>query len=433
MKSLIVFLLLLSSPALYASDLTETETRLATVIDRKLDASLVLLQHIVDLNSGTMNFEGVKTVGEAVAPAFEALGFATRWEDGADWGRAGHLIAEHTAENESARVLFIGHLDTVFEPDSPFQRFERVDEFAATGPGITDMKGGIVVMLLALNGLDETGALDKLSVTVVLTGDEEKSGTPLSLARRDLLAAAEWADIAIGFEDGDGDSKTAVIARRGSSGWTLRTSGRRAHSSQIFGENYGSGAIYECARILKAFHDTLGGERYLTFNPGVILGGTEVELEAAENRGSAFGKSNVIAGSAVVMGDLRALSLEQRERAKNAMIRIVADHYPHTDAEIVFKDSYPPLDATPGNRQALAMFDQASQDLGFGPVLPVDPAKAGAADVSFTAGLVDMAMDGVGLMGDGGHTLDEVADLRTLPIQAKRMALMMYRLAHDSR
>ena len=370
-----------------------------------------------------------------VAPLLQVLPlwvFLWIGKTGPDWGRAGHVVAKRDGADAVARILFIGHLDTVFELDSPFQKFERIDEFTATGPGITDMKGGIVVMLLALKALHDTGALEKLSITVLLTGDEEKSGSPRDLARLDLRKAAEWADIAIGFEDGDGNPETAVIARRGSSSWTLTTSGRPAHSSQIFGDGYGSGAIYECARILTAFHETLSKEEYLTFNPGILLGGNEVAIDDQEHRGTASGKLNIIAGNAVVRGDLRTLSLEQRERAKDVMIKTVADHYPNTDAEIVFKDSYPPLDVTEGNRKALAMFDQSSQDLGFGPVLPVDPAKAGAADISFTAGLVVMALDGVGLMGSGGHTIRETADLRTLPIQAKRVALMLYRLAHDS-
>jgi glutamate carboxypeptidase len=295
------------------------------------------------------------------------------------------------------------------------------------------MKGGNVLMLLALGALAEVGALDRLSVTVVLTGDEEKSGRPLDLARRDLLEAAERADIAIGFEDGDGDPRTAVIARRGNSGWVLRTAGRPAHSSQVFRDDIGSGAVYEASRILTAFHETLRAEPFLTFNPGVILGGTSVTFDRGQGRGTAFGKTNVVAESTVVAGDLRALSIEQREAAKSRMKAIVAEHYPETTAEIVFNDTYPPLGPTDGNRRLLAMFDRASRDLGFGPVAAVDPARAGAADVSFTSGLVDMAMDGVGLMGDGGHTVEETADLRTLPIQAKRMGVLLWRLSEGER
>jgi glutamate carboxypeptidase len=101
---------------------------------------------------------------------------------------------------------------------------------------------------------------------------------------------------------------------------------------------------------------------------------------------------------------------------------------PGTSAEITFTEGYPPLAPTDGNRRLLSMYDRASRDLGFGRVTAVDPGKAGAADISFTAGRVAMALDGLGLMGEGGHTVEETADLSTLPSQTKRAAILMYRL-----
>ena len=99
-----------------------------------------------------------------------------------------------------------------------------------------------------------------------------------------------------------------------------------------------------------------------------------------------------------------------------------------TKAQIVFDEGYPPLAPTEGNRALLAMYDQASRDVGAGPVTAVDPDRAGAADVSFVAGRVPMILDGIGQMGDGGHTVNETADLTTLPSQTKRAALVLYRL-----
>lgn len=426
--------MLLFSTHAWTEGLSDVEQQLTLGVDRKLPHALELLERTTNINSGTMNFEGIREVADALAPEFEALGFTTRWVDGSDWGRAGHFIAERPGNGEGPHVLLIGHLDTVFELDSPFQKYEQIDEWTAKGPGLIDMKGGIVVMLLALGSIVEVDVsgyseLDRLQVTVVLTGDEEKVGLPIKKARKDLREAAERADIAIGFEDGDGDPATAVIARRGTSTWTLQTSGTPAHSSQIFREDMGSGSIFEAARILSRFHDELGGEEFLTFNPGLVVGGTSITYDQEQARGTAYGKFNVIAESTSVGGDLRALSKEQRDKAKDRMRKIVDDHYPHADAEIVFTDKYPPLAPSDGNKKLLAMFDAASRDLGFGPVEPVNPARAGAADVSFTAGQVEMAMDGVGLMGDGGHTVEETADLKTLPVQAKRVAVMLWRLA----
>ena len=409
--------------------LDPTERRIAAAVDQRLPASLTLLERTVNINSGTMNLEGVRQVGRLYQPEFEKLGFRVRWVDGAAWGRAGHLIARRDGRPGSRKVLLIGHLDTVFEKDSPFQRLKRLDDSTARGPGVIDMKGGNGIILLALGALADAGVLDRLSFTVVLTGDEEKTNQRQELARRDLIEAADWAEVAIGFEDGAGDPRSAVAARRGSGSWTLRTSGTPSHSSQIFGAGVGSGAVFEAGRILAAFHDSLRGEPYLTFNPGLIVGGTTVGLQDDGSRGTAFGKTNVVAESTVVMGDLRALSIEQRERAKQTMRRLVARHLPNTGAEITFEDGYPPLAPSDGNRRLLAIYDQASRDLGFGAVEAVDPSRAGAADVSFTDGRVEMAIDGIGLMGAGGHTVNETADLKTLPSQAKRAAVMLWRLA----
>ena len=385
-----------------------------------------LLQQAVEINSGTMNFEGVEQVGQLFADAFEVLDFEVSWVDGAEFGRAGHLVARH--HGQGPHLLLIGHLDTVFEADSPFQHFERVGVERAKGPGITDMKGGNVIIVEALAALKEVGVLEDLQVTVVMTGDEESSGRPLSEARRVLLEAADDADVALGFEDGDGNPETAVIARRGYTGWRLTVSGTPAHSSLIFREDVGNGAAFEVARILEGFRRELAGERFLTFNPGVVLAGTQVSYDDAHSTGDAFGKGNVIAEHGVVTGDLRTLTMDQLASAKARMQDIVARHLPGTSAEIEFTDGYPPLAPTEGNRRLLSLYDQASRDLGFGEVSAVDPSAAAPADISFTAGRVAMALDGLGLMGKGGHTVGETADLATLPSQAKRAAVLMYRL-----
>ena len=417
-------------PVLQGAALTPQEQKIVAAADSGIAASLALLERVVNINSGSMNFPGVRAVGEVFRGELDALGFTTRWVDGAAFNRAGHLVGER--RGRGPRVLLIGHLDTVFEPDSPFQRFERVDANTARGPGIIDMKGGDVVMLGALKALHAAGALDALQLSVVMTGDEELTGEPLAAARAALVEAARQADIALGFENGPGDPRTAVIARRGTTGWQLRVEAKAAHSSQIFRADIGSGAIYEAARILQAFRDTLGGEAHLTFNPGVMLGGTAVDFDAALARGSASGKENVIAAHAVVMGDLRALSTAQFDSARTRMLAIVAKTLPHAQSTLTFEEGYPPLAPMPGNETLLRLYDQASRDVGAGPVTAVDPDRAGAADVSFAAGHVKMVLDGIGMMGHSDHTPRETADLATLPSQTKRAALLLHRIGQGA-
>lgn len=402
------------------------ERALVKRVQAQEQSSVALLEEIVNVNSGTMNFAGVRRVADMLRPHFEALGFQVRWEDGAAYGRAGHLIAERPGRGR--HVLLIGHLDTVFEPNHPFQRFERVDAQTVRGPGTSDMKGGLIVALAALTALKETKALDGMHITMVMMGDEEDSGRPLALARGALVEAAMAADVAIGLENGADDPKTALTARRGYTGWQIDVKARSAHSSQIFTEQVGAGAIYELARILHTFYDEMHGEELLTFNPGLAAGSTQVKFDPQMLQVEAFGKDNIVAPVAVATGDLRTISNEQLERAKERMTRIVAASLPQTSATITFNDSGPPMPPTEGNRKLLAMYDDVSRDLGFGAVTAVDPRRAGAADIAYAADHVEMAIDGIGLLGGGNHTPDEFADLRTFQIQAQRLAVLLLRL-----
>jgi len=410
-----------------AEALSPTERRIVEWIEAHEEEAVAFLRETVETNSGTMSFAGVRRVGDLFAERLEALGFATRWVEGAPFERAGHLFA--TREGGEPHVLLIGHLDTVFEADSPFQEWEPLGDDWVHGPGIADMKGGDVILLQALAALHAAGELDRLTVTVALIGDEEKSGRPIDLARRELRQAADAADVAIAFENGDNRVDTAVVARRGSTSWRLEVEGRPAHSSQIFRDGVGAGAIFEAARILDRFRGELAGERHLTFNPGAIVGGTEVAFDPGPARGTAFGKNNVIAERAIVAGDLRTISPEQLASAKQRMAAIAAEHLPHTSATLTFDDSYPPMPPSEGNLRLLALLDEVSRDLGHGPVTAVDPSDAGAADVAFTAGRVEMAIDGLGLLGRDEHTVEEAGDLATLPVQAARAAVLLHRLA----
>jgi glutamate carboxypeptidase len=405
------------------------ERAIVSAVDAGNADALALLEQAVNINSGTQNFAGVRAVGDLFRKEFDRLGFKTTWVDGSAFKRAGHLVAEHPGTGP--RTILIGHLDTVFEPDSPFQKFRRIDDNTATGPGIIDMKGGDVIIVAALTALKKAGALDGLNLVVVMTGDEEDSGDPQDAARAALVQAAKGAQYGLGFEDGPGDPRYAVTARRGVSSWKLQVKGKTGHSSQIFRPELGYGANYELARILDGFRRRLAGEEHLTFNPSLVLGGTAVELDEVLNRGAASGKTNVIAATASALGDLRTLSKEQLQHARDTMKAVVADGpLAQTEATLTFEDGYPSLPPTEGNARLLAAYDRASRDIGSGPVAAVSPDRAGAADVSFISGEVKSIIDGIGLMGHDDHSPSETADLSTLPGQTKRAALLLYRLNH---
>ena len=430
MIRILLALLLLLAPASLPAQLSKQEAEAVAVIDREAGRHVALLERLVNQNSGTLNLPGVRAAAEMLRPEFEALGMEVKWLDMKAAGRAGHLVAHRRGRTRGARhILLIGHLDTVFEPDSPFQRFERSGD-RATGPGVVDMKGGNIVMLAALRALREAGLLDRVAITVFLTGDEERLGLPLETTRGALIAAGRDADYALEFEGlaRVEERDHGTIARRSSNNWTLRVSARTGHSSRIFSEQLGYGAVYEMARILDSFRRELP-EANLTFNVGVLGGGTPATLDAQEVTVTATGKTNVIPETAIARGDIRTLTPEQDQRIRARMQQIVAQHLPGTRAELVFAEGgYPPMAPSPGNLALLARLNEVNRALGL-PEMPVmDPALRGAADSGFVAPFVD-TLAGLGLAGGGAHAVGEWADLTSLPLQAKRTAILINRLS----
>jgi len=420
----IIALLPLSAAPLSAQTLTPAEQRIRTYLQQHQADEIALLAKSVDIKSQTLDVAGVRAVGQLFADHLTALGFHTRWAPmQASMHRAGHLIAERSG-NSGKRLLLIGHLDTVVEGDS--LSFARIDSATAHGAGSSDMKGGDVVIIEALAALNSVGALTNKSITVVMTGDEEAAGDPLSVARAPLIDAAKQSDIALAFEGGN--AHDATVARRGASSWLLTVHGRGAHSAGIFGQGAGYGAVYEAARIINEFRTQLAGQPNLTFNPSVIVGGTDVTYDSTTVSGSAKSKLNIIASNVTVSGDLRFLTESEKDSTR-ARMRAIATHnnLAGTSAEIAFADEYPAMAPTPANYQVLALYDSASRALGYGPVAALDPGRRGAGDISFVAPIIT-GLDGLGAMGSGSHTPGERVNLATLPMQTERAAILIYRL-----
>lgn len=406
-----------------------TQASIARAVDQEAASAVDLLARMVDINSGTSNRTGVHEVGGVLEAELRALGFRTHWVSMDTVGRAPHLVAER-AGRRGKRVLLIGHMDTVFEPSSPFRQFVRRGD-TAFGPGVVDDKGGLVVMLSALKALKTAGALEGARLTVFITADEEHPGSPVNTARAEFIEAGKHADATLCFEAGmrvDGQDYVST-ARRGAEGWTVSVTARSGHSGAIFTEAIGDGSIYELSRILNQFHDELR-EPDLTVSAGLTLGGVTTQFDPAGG-GSAAGKDNIVPSSAQALGDIRALRPAQLDRVKERMRTIVAASLPGTKSEIIFEDGYPPMAPTAGNAALLERYSEASQALGFGSIRALDPMRRGAGDSAFVAPYVD-TISGLGAMGDGLHTTGETIDLKALPMQAKRAALMIYRLTLGS-
>jgi len=422
------FFVLFSMMTLPAQNINNIEKKILKSIEQNNTEAIQFLKDVVNINSGTMNHKGVKKVGEVFGKAFEDIGFQSNWYEMSEGNRAGHLFAE-TSGDRGKRILLIGHLDTVFEKNSQFQEFKMINDSIAHAPGGNDMKGGNVIILFALRALAENNLLDNAQIIAAFTGDEEATGKPLIKSRYHLIEAGKRSDIALGFENSTGFDN-ATIARRGSSDWRVDVTGVRAHSSEIFSESIGAGAIFEMSRILNKFYTEVKGEDFLTFNPGILLGGTLMDYNQQQSNGDVFGKSNVVSQSAVVYGGLRFISEDQKERAREKMRTIVRNNLPQTTAKVTFIDSYPAMGPTEGNLELLDKFSQVSNDLGYDDVVAYDPLKRGAADVSFVAKYVD-CMDGLGAMGDASHTPEETVNLKTIEDLTKRAALLIYRLINE--
>lgn len=428
MKYQFTLVLLFIASAMQSQNIYSEEEQMLNFLQSNEQNQINFLEQTVNINSGTLNLKGVQEVGMLYKKELDDLGFETRWISMPDsLNRAGHLFAELKG-GSGKTILLIGHLDTVFEENHEFQSFSRSGE-VAEGPGANDMKGGNAIIIYALKAMKAAGELSGKNIIVAFTGDEEKPGHPLSVSRYDLVEAGKKADIALGFETASG-MNYATVARRGSSGWTLKVKGKQAHSSGIFSENTGAGAIFEAARILNSFYENVKGDDLLTFNPGVILGGTNVDYDTNKSTGTAFGKTNVVASELEVYGGLRFISKGQKEKTRNKMREIVKNNLPQTSAVINFSDSYPAMEPTEGNAKLLEVLDEVSKNLGLGEVKAYDPGRRGAADISFIAQYVD-GLDGLGAMGSGAHSPSETVNLETFIPLTQRAALLIHRLSAE--
>jgi glutamate carboxypeptidase len=424
MKRFLLLIMVSGIGHLTAQTLNPDEKKILRSIHTALPRHLQLLQNMVNINSGTLNVKGVRRVGDSLRAAFDNISFTTEWITMPDsMKRAGHLVASIKGK-KAKKLLLIGHLDTVFEPDMPANPYRKINDSTVTGQGVEDMKGGDVIMLAALEALYKNGLLNDVTITAYFTGDEEKSGSPESISRGDFMEKGKQHDIALAFEGAIGS--TIATARRGASGWRLKVYGKQAHSSGVFNNNYG--AIYEASRILNEFRLQLANEQYLTFNPGIMIGGAEVNYDSASISGTVSGKTNIISPSCIIQGDLRFITQRQRDSARARMLRIVQNNnLPGTKAVITFSDGMPAMEPTGGNRKLAELLSKISVDLGYPSIIPGDPAGRGAGDVSYIAGYVD-ALDGLGAEGWGGHAPGETMSLKTFERQVQRAALLIYRL-----
>jgi len=363
------------------------------------------LASLVGIDCGSYTPAGVNRVADAVSGTLTELGASVERVAHVPAGgerQLGDLVIGRL-EGSGPRLLLIGHMDTVFEPGTAAERPFRIDGDRALGPGVSDMKGGL------LAGLHALGALHNIerrpSVTFVANPDEEV-GSPFSTPHIQGLAAEH--DIALVLEcaRANGD---IVSARKGIADYEVTITGRAAHAGVE--PEKGRSAILEAAHQVLALHALNGRWPSVTVNAGVIEGGT---------------RPNVVAASCRMELDLRAESASEFELAA-AEVEAVVTHPTLEGVSAVLRKAafHPPMERTVGNARVAALAIAIAGELGFE---LRDALTGGASDANTTTAAGLPTLDGLGPVGGDDHSSDEWLDLTSVVPRTTLLAALIDRV-----
>lgn len=370
--------------------------------EQAMDAYLADLRAIVNIDSGTYTPEGVNRVGAYLEKRFQGWGFTTRFEKQTDYGD--HLIATRQGSNPAGpRLLFIGHIDTVFPEGEaarrPFALSERAGKHIATGPGVLDMKSGVLIGMYALRLLSEAGEDAYQSVTFLCNSDEEV-GSPSSKALIKELAGQH--DAALVFEPGRKEH-TVVSARKGCGRYKVEVWGRSAHAGVE--PHLGRNAILELANQVQKLHALNGTIPGVTISVGIIHGGE---------------RTNVVPDYAYCELDVRAADQAGIRAVEKAMRDLTTQHI-LDGTRIVLSGGMgsQPFERNAQNQPLIELVKAAGTGLG----LEIqDVGTGGASDANTSSWAGTPTLDGLGAGGGLAHNPDEYVELDYLP---KRIALVM--------
>ncbi|MGK4007741.1 M20 family metallopeptidase [Sorangium sp. So ce1036] len=367
----------------------------------RTEPMLALLERLVNLNSFTDNPRGGDAVGEVIATELATIpGLSVRRLASARF--AAHWIAESEAAKASpaGHVALVGHLDTVFPPGT-FEGF-RLDGDVARGPGVLDMKGGLVVVIEALRALEQVGALPSIPVRLAIVSDEEvgsPEGRPL--LQRELAGAG----CALVFEAGRAEDRI-ITARRGTGAATVTATGKAAHAGNA--HQQGANAIWALARFIDWAQRLTDAARNVTVNVGKVSGGHS---------------RNTVPDAAEAAVDFRFVSLADGEAimaALSAAAREAAADVPGTSVRVDSAISRAPLVRTEASAGLYREYAACARAAGLGDAEA--PLIGGGSDASSTAEIGIPSIDGLGPRGSGFHTKDELIEVRTLVPKAEALA-----------
>lgn len=410
----------LLAPSSARAKLLAEEIELKVILDARASEMVETLERWVELNTGTWNREGLERFAKLFSASLSELGFAVTIEPGQEIGlpdragsRSGPLVVARRPASpnapEAPRFLLVGHCDTVFEPDSPFQEFRISPEGAgrALGPGVADMKGGLVVMLFALRALAETGALDAAAWTVLLNADEEVG----SLASRERIEAeARRANFGFVFEPARPDG-AMIRSRRGIGQFRLQVVGVAAHAGNDHAR--GRSAIRELAEKVLRIEAMTDYTRGVTLNVGTLQGGT---------------KRNIVPDRAEAWVDVRYDDAERGEEIRKQLEQLAAEVFVDgTETRLWGALHRPPKPASEDTLHLLQQYEDVARELGI--ATPASLHAGAGTDGSLTSAVGLPTLDSIGVRGGKAHTEGEFVVLDSLPERAAIAAILLRRLS----
>jgi glutamate carboxypeptidase len=359
---------------------------------------LELLRRFVEMESPSDNKTAVDLLGKALAQEFEKIGGRVTFFPQSEYGD--HLKAEFPGESGKP-VMLLGHFDTVYPLGTLSNMPFHVEAGRAFGPGVYDMKAGIVMMMFALRALRESGRPLKRPVTVLLDTDEE-IGSPTG--RPVVEDTARQCEAVLVLEPSQGIKGALKTARKGVGDFTIEVAGRAAHAGVDFEK--GHSAVIEAARqILEVAKFTDLG-RGLTVNPGVVQGGTRTNVIAAETR---------------VEVDVRIARMRDAVEVEKRFAALKAFD-PNCQVRVSGGINRPPMEHTEGTVRLFRLAQEQAAALG----MEIDEASTGGgSDGNFTSGLDIPTLDGLGGVGEGAHARHEAILLEELPRRTALLACLL--------
>ncbi len=378
---------------------------LSRIVESRLPRFLAELEQLVNVDCGSYTPSGVNLVADFMTDALQSLGATverTPHEAGEGQPQLGDLVVGRLT-GEGPRLLLIGHMDTVFDPGTAAQRPYRSEGGKAFGPGVTDMKAGLLAGLHAIGALADAGK--RPNVTFVANPDEE-IGSPFSTPVIRALAPEHDVVLVLECARANGD---IVSARKGIADYHVTITGRAAHAGVE--PEKGRSAILEAAHQVLALHALNGRWPTVTVNAGVIGGGT---------------RPNVVPERCSLEVDLRAATVAAFEAAAAEIERLAsAPTVPDVRVELARTAGHPPMEKTDASARLAALAVEIAGELGF----PLkDAATGGASDANTTAALGVPTLDGLGPVGGDDHSVDEWLDLSSVVPRTALLAALMARI-----